>query len=456
MPAPRKSTKRNYSTSTRRSISRYQPRSADRKVARKSYSTYRKAHNREEGALSNIGKMAGGAIGSMFGPAGTGVGSFIGGKLGHLVGTLTGFGDYAVGSNTLMPDSNGMVMPPEVVNSKSGVIIRHREYLTDLNAQQNFTQQQYFLNPGLPASFPWLANIAAAYEEYEFRGVVVEFKSLSSDSVVLGNASSALGYVAIATQYNPASPPFFDKHELENYEYANSRKPSESFCHPVECKRRLNYDTHLYIRNGAVPAGQDQKTFDLGAVSVAVGGMQQSTGIIGELWITYEVEFFHPKYKYNAETLTDHFLRTGFTPTVPLGVISPVPAATTNGSNLGCTIVTTGSANQSIVFPQYISGGKYMVTVLWVGTASATISYPNIAFVGCQALQYWINDTAVQSITPQGGATSTVMSISWVIEPTPGTSVASAAIVFTNAGVFPTGTTNLDIWVTEMSTNIIA
>lgn len=388
--------------------------------------------------------MIGGALG---GPLGAKLGS----AAGNLLSTLTGFGDYEIVSNTLVPDLASQDVP-QVINSpnRGGIIVRHREYLTDIQASKLFSQQQYFINPGLTASFPWLSNIAAAYEEYEFRGLVYEFKSLSSDAILSSNTSSALGFVAMATQYNPANPPFADKHELENYEFANSRKPSESFCHAVECKRRLNFDTHLFIRNGAVPSNQDQKTFDLGAMSIAVGGCQAATGILGELWCTYEVEFFHPKYKYNLETLSDHFQRVTPAQNVPLGV--PYTGVLNNGSNLGCTI-TNGSV---ITFPPYVTGGQYLITIVWAGTA-ASVVYPAITLANCTLQQYWQVDQNTQSLCPNPGISCLSACYTAIMAPIPNAPGQCTITFATTGGVFPGGGANtVDIFITELSTTIFA
>lgn len=415
-----------------------------RPVARKQGTKAAKRVNPAPGLLSAGGSMLGGAL---FGPPGAALGKLAGG----LLSTLTGFGDYTVHSNTLHPGlPDGEV--PQIVNSanRGGVIIRHREYIGDLLANTGFQQSQYALNPGVPASFPWLSNLAAAYEEYEFRGLVYEFKSLSSDAVLSASTSSALGYVCMATQYNAASPPFVDKHELDNYEYANSRKPSESFCHAVECKRRLNFDTHLYIRGGAVPNGQDQKTFDLGTLSVAVGGCQASTGVLGELWCTYEVEFFHPKYKYNAETLSDHFQRITPTAANPLGL--PTNTGVLTGSNLGSVV----SANAVIQLPAFATGGNYLVQVVWAGTTGVAVSYPTVAYSNCTARSFWLNDGASATLCPQPGTSTTAMSYSAIITPTPGATAPAILTFNTSGGIFPSGTQYIDIWITEISSSIVA
>lgn len=85
------------------------------------------------------------------------------GRLGHLVSKITGFGDYEIEGNSIM---RGGLSPPEVVNSadRGGFIVRHREYITDINAATAFTNQAFPINPGIKTTFPWLGAVASAFE----------------------------------------------------------------------------------------------------------------------------------------------------------------------------------------------------------------------------------------------------------------------------------------------------
>lgn len=58
------------------------------------------------------------------------------------------------------------------------VIINHCEYLQDVYgpADAKFTNNQLDINPGLLENFPFLAQIAANYEEYEFIQLMFHFK----------------------------------------------------------------------------------------------------------------------------------------------------------------------------------------------------------------------------------------------------------------------------------------
>lgn len=326
--------------------------------------------------------------------------------------------------------------------NRGGFIVRHREYLGDINASTAFTVQAYSINPGLSASFPWLSAIASAYEEYEFRGLIYEFKSLSSDAVLSSATSSALGYVAMATQYNAASSNFVSKIELENYEFANSNKPSVSFIHPVECKRRLNVDTHLYIRTGGVPTGQDQRLYDMGDFQIAVGGCQANTGVLGELWCTYEIELFHPKYIVGGNVETDHFFCTSCSNTDYIGTARTART----GSNLGCTLTST-----TITFPQTVSDGRYYVAINWVGTVAAAATAPSIAVTNGQLVQGWGGGTSNTISAPQNGLAGQIdCARMWMID------ISSAGCVLTLNGVatLPGGTLVADVIIAEVPSTL--
>lgn len=253
--------------------------------------------------------------------------------------TIRGFGEYKINSNSIL---SGGMSPPMITNSTThgGVIIRHREYLRDIFATVEFTNTSFDLNPGITTTFPWLSQIAPSFEQYKMRGLVFEFKSTSADTVLSGAASTALGTVIMATQYNALDTPFTNKFEMENWEYSTSVKPSSNCYHPVECAPSQTPVSLLYIRTGE-PIG-DERLYDLGNFNIAVQGMQNTSGdqlaTIGELWCTYEIELYKPKFVQDASTLSAIWtfgkqfgtggpdpLWNGPTKTYPLGTLTGYP-----------------------------------------------------------------------------------------------------------------------------------
>jgi len=226
--------------------------------------------------------------------------------------TIRGFGDYSIKHNTIM---SGGMSPPMITNSvvTGGVILRHREYLRDISAATNFTNLQFDVNPGINATFPWLSQIATSFEQYKFRGLVFEFKSMAADVVLSNAASTALGTVIMGTKYNVLELPFTNKFEMENWEFTSSCKPSCNLMHPIECAASQTPVDMLYIRTSNATQGAmagDLRLYDLCNFNIAVQGMQntgQDGTSIGELWATYEVELYKPKLEEDINTSFAHY-----------------------------------------------------------------------------------------------------------------------------------------------------
>lgn len=352
---------------------------------------------------------------------------------------ISGFGDYKIENNTLM---TGGLDPPNIVNSvnNGNMIVRHREYLGDISATVAFTIQSYPLNPGLMDSFPWLSSIAQHFEQYKFRGVIFEFKSLSSDAVLSASTSSALGSVIMATQYNALNPAFPDKFTMENYEFANSSKPSLSFIHPVECLKKDTSVLELYVRGSAAPAGSDLRLFDLGNFYVATVGMQAASGIAGELWCTYEIELIKPKISnpLNIDHLMDHFR---LSPT--LTNAAPFTAATLHYSTLG------GALSPNVYsFPTNISSGVYLLFWEIVGSSTA-ITQPTPTPTNCTVRPIFANGTASIIGTPTGTTSTFTFHVMCVT-----INASPAFMSYSTSGVYPASPTAGDFFVIELPGNV--
>lgn len=343
--------KANANKNPYRSKSRYVTAKSNARLAERKD---RRDATKDPGVISAIGGGAGGLIGEAFGPAGMAVGTMLGGKLGHLVEKITGFGDYKIVSNSIM---KGGMSPPQVVNSfnKGGFIVRHREYISEVQAHTAFTIAGYPLNPGMAETFPWLAGIAQNFDQYRFRGILFEFKSTSSDAVLSSATSSALGSINMATDYDAVDAAYANKREMLNSLYANSTKPSCNLIHPVECKRAQTPMQLQYIRNGPFPPNTDARMYDLGNFYVATEGMQADGGILGELWVTYEVEFFKQQVPnlVVAPVNTDHWNMSGVTGSEMLG--------TTRVQAAGVTMVGTTDSG-TYYFPDNISSGDFLLS----------------------------------------------------------------------------------------------
>lgn len=227
--------------------------------------------------------------GGFFEDAGSSVGSFIGKKAGGLLSSIFGMGDYTVNNNSLLNANN----PPVLMNSTSGTIIRHREYVSDVLSSTGFALTSFPINVGISTTFPWLAAVAQSFEQYKMRGMIFEYKTLSGRA--LNSTNSALGTVIMATEYDATKPVFTDKRSMENYTYSTSCDPGTDAMHPVECATDVTPLGMMYVRSSGVTSATDLRFSDLGTFQLATVGMQLSGFIAGELWVTYEVELLKPR-----------------------------------------------------------------------------------------------------------------------------------------------------------------
>lgn len=390
-----------------------------------------------KGTFASGGAMAGKAIA---GP----LGGFLGSLAGKGLATLAGFGAYKVKSNSLMIDEG---QSPAVMHSNSASCrIRHREYITDIissGTANTFKLQNFFINPGLGTVFPWLSALAQQYQEWVPKGIVFEFKTLSADAIA-SSTNNTLGGIIMSTNYNSAATNFVNKQQMDNTEYTTSCKPSESIYHAIECAPHQNVMPDMYVRTGAVPSGQDQKTYDLGNFQIASFGVQGTSVVLGELWVSYDVELRKPilTAASGADVLTDHYVLGTVTNAHPLGTASVLRA----GSSIGGTIDVGGNTYS---FDPLLQEGTFLVSYC-VNGANAVINPPVNTYTNCQALSVWVNDTQAYQYSPSAGTSSPIFQWQAVVKLTG----LGATINWGGAGTLPATITSGDLVVTQWDFNI--
>jgi len=204
---------------------------------------------------------------------------------------------------------------PTVRRLRNGnFLVNHREYLGEIGASVAFQTASFSLNPGLPGTFPWLSRIANSFEEWKPRKMNFLFKTECSDVIVTGSTSTgALGSVVMATEYNPYNGTFGSKAAMENYDGATSGKPSVSQLHKVQTNPHKNPEGIFYVRNAstATTGVADIRLYDLGVFQIAVSGMPNTGGQIGELWCNYSIEFLKPRMPEglaDPDPLMEHYI----------------------------------------------------------------------------------------------------------------------------------------------------
>lgn len=310
------------------------------------------------------------------------LGAGLGRKAASYVSRVIGSGDYRVNSNSLITGSG----PPVFSEGKRSTIISHREPLGDISGSVNFSSTRYTINPGDSITFPWLSGVAQNYSQYRIHGLIFSFESRSSDA--LNSTNTALGSVLMATQYNVNERAYVNKQEMENAVFSTALKPSSSGLHPIECDPKEKVLQLMYVRTPDQTGTEDPRFYDHGSFTIATVGMQ-AAAVIGEVWVTYEIEFFKPILipgGYNSP-LWAHQRITSYTNTEILG-----PIIVANDGNMDLSVSATGAGFDTVSFPATLSSGTFLFSFVWKGSSTAAVSI-STTFTNCGMLNVWDNNT---------------------------------------------------------------
>jgi hypothetical protein len=348
-------------------------------------------------ALRGLGGLGGSALGGMFGMAAPG--AAVGNSLGASLSKWLGAGDYTVGQNSIVGRTlKGTDSIPDMHRNGQSVVVQHKEYLGEVRSNTAFTiQQSYPLNPGMATTFPWLYKIANRFQEYRFKGIV--FHYVPSSGSAIASTNNALGTVMLQTSYRSNDTAPASKVEMLNEYWSSESTPNEAFCHPIECDPDENPFNIQYVRGSAVPSGDNQLIYDLGQTHLAVSGQQASNVVLGDLWITYEVELKKPLIDSNA---TDDIQAINNTYTSPTGSTWFGTLSNTLG-----TLGVTTDAVRTVSFPKG-SVGQWLLVYRWVAQTAFTAwnTDSTVTLTNCGTFAF-LDPVGVNSKSSMGGTAST-------------------------------------------------
>lgn len=212
----------------------------------------------------------------------------------------TGYGSYSkVGKGGMTGQQ-----APRISNGApedGSIVISNKEFLGDVMSSTSpvlLSRSAYNINPGDPNTFPWLSSIARNFQEYRLEGLAFTYRSMYAEVFVASSTTGgngAQGTVIMSTQYDPTVDPPATKEELENTEFAQSGKPSETMTHFVECARGATPLTNLYIASEPESQKGDERFYNFGTFILANQGIPASNAVLGELWVSYQIRLFKPK-----------------------------------------------------------------------------------------------------------------------------------------------------------------
>jgi len=315
-------------------------------------------------AIRMLGGLGGGYLGGMYGqPV---LGASTGTGLAAQLSRWLGQGDYAVKANSLVKQTAAGTIPSMHNNSQT-IVVRHKEFITEVTGSTNFSVLRSFaINPGVKATFPWLSTVAGNYTEYRLRGMVYHYVPTSGNAVSSTNA--ALGTVMLQTSYRANEPAPSSKVEMLNEYWASEGSPASEFVHPIECDPAENPFNVQYIRTAPVDANDNILMYDLGTTRLAVSGQQANGIVLGDLWVTYEIELRKPRIADPSGLSQPAWLLTG-TGTYNTLQIFGTSTTITDRTNFGITIPT----GTSMLFGAG-SVGTWLVDFTYTGTTSANLT----------------------------------------------------------------------------------
>jgi hypothetical protein len=289
---------------------------------------------------------------------------------------------------------NAMVSAPAAFGSKTKVskasfgggktIIKHSEYVADIDGSTGFaTPLTLNCNPGLSASFPWLSQIANAYEKFCIKQIQYRYAPEAPTTVT--------GAVFLSPEYNPQDVAPVSKQETFQNEDTVRTVPWE----PVVCKiptKYLKVYNDYFVRPGNLPANQDLKTYDPLVLYVCTQG-QANANLLGEIWVDYQIELINPQGNLNPVSgsgistsglaaahifagLTGYgYLTLGVTTTTNVLTLSPLVI----GAEYVCTVIIIGATLLTLA-PAVTTGGTQLSNEASMVNAAGTVMSCSISF----------------------------------------------------------------------------
>jgi len=178
------------------------------------------------------------------------------------------------------------------------VKVCRREYVMRVVAPavtEEFVNTSFSINPGLSGVFAWLSQVAVNYDEYTLEHLVFHYKPVISQASTTG----AMGSILMSANYNSGAQKFDSFREMAEYTGTLETRVCDEALFGVECAPSKNSSMSgtEYVRAGAVPQGQDIKTYDLALFQIATSDVQTFAEgtLLGHLYVEYEVVLGKPK-----------------------------------------------------------------------------------------------------------------------------------------------------------------
>jgi hypothetical protein len=244
---------------------------------------------------------------------------------------------------------------PKVMNGRRMIRVTHRELVSTISGSLSFGVNQYYLNPGLSATFPWLSTIAGSFEQYKFSRLRFHY--------VTRAPTSYKGSILMAPDYDALDAVPSSEVVASQMDGAVEDSPWKEQFLDLNVQDMFPMGPRKYIRTGLI-SSTDLKTYDAGQVFVCAVTCDD-TNAIGKLWVDYEVELHIPQNPSNAGAGNvgglASFQITGGDQALATGVAEDIVWDSENYNTLGIT--RSGGVYT-------IPAGSYLVSAIVSGGSS--------------------------------------------------------------------------------------
>jgi hypothetical protein len=269
--------------------------------------------------------------------------------------------------------------PIQRMLANGNVLVKHKEFISKIAGSVNFSINTVPINPGLPAQFAWLYNIANNYESYRFRKLDYVF--------INSKTGTFAGDVIMGIDYDASDPVPFNESELQSYWGCKTGVLTRPLFYKADMLA-LNKVPNKFVRIGDLSANQDIKLYDSGNFFLATTDCVDTSNI-GRLFVEYEVELKTPQTNGSNQLA---------------GIVNPT--GETNAAPLG-----TSFTNYGTLSPVWVSGttftvpvpGQYLLTLVQTGTTitvgpQVTAAAPSLATIMATGLTSTTGGVTVYAI----------------------------------------------------------
>jgi len=205
--------------------------------------------------------------------------------------------------------------PNSSKGSSSMRSISKTEFVGNVAGSVNFFTASYHINPGLPATFPWLSTLAKDWQQYRFKRLRARY--------ITRSATTSPGSVILSPEYNILEGPPLSEQEAANTQDAVEDVTWRELVCEMDISAMFAFGPRKQVRTQAI--GADLTTYDAAILTVATVG-QAAGGTIGKLYLDYEIDFFVPQSTGPSRTVSQRITEIGNFSNVALnnGVTSEV------------------------------------------------------------------------------------------------------------------------------------